>query len=143
MEINIHTVDKIVVSEKDYIDYFLTHNYNENMFNSDGTINKNYNSFKKTGLIAKIFDEHWNETYQNNKDLIDKYRCNATTEVEKIINCYNKNLGCSVYECPDCNEIVFVGHTCNLDSVHLVVISINYKELKTFYLLLTIVSIDK
>ena len=112
MEINIHTVDKIVVSEKDYIDYFLTHNYNENMFNSDGTINKNYNSFKKTGLIAKIFDEHWNETYQNNKDLIDKYRCNATTEVEKIINCYNKNLGCSVYECPDCNEIVFVGHTC-------------------------------
>ena len=54
MEINIHTVDKIVVSEKDYIDYFLTHNYNENMFNSDGTINKNYNSFKKLVLLQKF-----------------------------------------------------------------------------------------
>ena len=27
-------------------------------------------------------------------------------------DCYNKNLGCSVYECPQCNDIIFVGHTC-------------------------------
>ncbi|MBR2787502.1 MAG: transposase zinc-binding domain-containing protein, partial [Clostridia bacterium] len=32
--------------------------------------------------------------------------------IKKIIDCYNKNLGCSVYECPHCHDIIFVGHTC-------------------------------
>jgi len=38
------------------------------MFKSDGSLNQKYNSFKKTGTIAKIFEEHWESFYQNNKD---------------------------------------------------------------------------
>lgn len=45
---------KICISKEDSINYFLSHNYNDNMFNSDGSINARYNSNKKTCLIAKI-----------------------------------------------------------------------------------------
>ncbi len=91
---------------------FLKNNYNENMIKSDGSLNPKYNSFKKTGIIASIFEDHWDYVYSENKDLIDKYRPNANKEINKVIDCYNKNLGCSAYECPNCHEIIFVGHTC-------------------------------
>ena len=58
--INTHQIDHICTDIETFKDYFLEHNYNSNMFNSDGTLNKNYNSFKKTGLIAQIFEDHWN-----------------------------------------------------------------------------------
>lgn len=110
--IKVHKVNHICVELDTFKDYYLNHNYNENMFNDDGTLNKNYNSFKKTGLIAQIFEEHWNDVYNEQKEKIDLYRPNAPSEINKIIDCHNKNLGCSVYECPDCHDMVFVGHTC-------------------------------
>ncbi|MGM9834765.1 MAG: transposase [Bacilli bacterium] len=100
------------MDEKDFINYFLDRELDYNMFNSDGSLNKNYNSFKKTGTIASIFEDYWEEVYSQNKSLIDKYRPNANEEVNKIINCFNKDLGCSVYECPNCHDIIFLGHTC-------------------------------
>ena len=105
--------DKIVCTSLFQLkDFFLHHNYNDNMFNLDGSINKNYNSSKKTGLISKIFEDHWDSFYSDNKDTVDKYRPNAPREIQKIIDCHNKNLGCNVYECPKCHEIVFIGNTC-------------------------------
>ncbi len=91
---------------------FLENNYDENMFQSDGSLNPNYNSFKKTGLIAQIFEDHWDFVYSKHQDVVDKYRPNAPIEVQKIIDCHNKDLGCSVYQCPHCHDFVFVGHTC-------------------------------
>lgn len=32
--------------------------------------------------------------------------------MKKIIDCYNKDLGCSLYECHTCHDIIFVGLTC-------------------------------
>ena len=92
--------------------YHLTHDYNENMFKADGSLNPDYNSFKKTGLIAKIFEDWWNFVYSKHKEQIDRCRPNAPIEVQKIIDCHNKNLGCSVYQCPECLDFIFVGHTC-------------------------------
>ena len=40
--------------------YYLNNNYNDNMFKLDGSLNPNYNSSKKTGTFAQIFEEHWN-----------------------------------------------------------------------------------
>lgn len=90
----------------------LPNTYDENMFNPDGSINKNYNSFKKTGLIAQILDDHWNDFYAKNQEIVDQYRNNAPEEIDKIIKCANKQLGCSIYTCPNCHDAVFVGHTC-------------------------------
>ncbi len=100
------------VSEDDFINFFLDRDFDNNCFNSDGSINKHYNSFKKTGTIASIFEDHWQQVYSLNKDIIDKYRPNADLEINKIIDCYNKNLGYSIYECPNCHDIIFLGHTC-------------------------------
>ena len=100
------------IKESEFLDFYNSRTYNANWFNDDGSLNKNYNSFKSTGIIASIFEDHWDKTYSDNKELIDKYRPNATIEVQKIIDCYNKNLGCSLYECPHCHDIVFIGHTC-------------------------------
>ena len=100
------------INENDFIDFYNSRTYNANCFNDDGSLNKNYNSFKSTGIIAQIFDDHWNSTYLANKHIIDLYRPNADKEIHKIIDCYNKNLGCSLYECPNCHDIVFIGHTC-------------------------------
>lgn len=100
------------LSYDQFINYYLNNEYNENMFNSDGHINSNYNSFKKTGIIPKIFEEHWDLFYLENKELVDLYRPNADKEIHKIIDCKNKDLGCSVYECPDCGDLVFIGNTC-------------------------------
>lgn len=93
-------------------EYLLPNTYDENMFNSDGNINPKYNSLKRTGLIAQIFEEHWNEFYNENKELVDKYRSNAPSEIEKIIKCANKELGYSIYTCPECHDAVFISHTC-------------------------------
>lgn len=92
--------------------FFLDHEYNENIFNEDGSINADYNSFKRTGLIADIIEDHWNSVYQKNKSIIDLTRPNADKEMNKIIDCHNKNLGCSIYQCPNCNDFIFIGHTC-------------------------------
>ena len=92
--------------------YYMGNNYDENMFDSDGNINPNYNSFKKTGIIATIFEDYWSSIYNANKNIIDKYKPNANKEVQKIIDCHNKSLGCSIYECPECHNFIFVGHTC-------------------------------
>ena len=100
------------IKECDFLDFYNSRTYNANCFNDDGSLNKNYNSFKSTGIIAQIFEDHWDSTYLANKQLIDKFRPNAPIEVQKIIDCYNKNLGCSLYECPTCHDIVFIGHTC-------------------------------
>ncbi len=48
-------------------DVYLENNYDENMFKPDGSINPYYNSFKKTGIIASIFEEHWNTVYSDLK----------------------------------------------------------------------------
>ena len=100
------------VKECEFLEYYNSRTFNANCFNQDGSLNKHYNSFKSTGVIASIFEDHWESTYFTNKDIIDKYRPNAVIEVQKIIDCYNKDLGCSIYECPNCHDIIFVGHTC-------------------------------
>lgn len=110
--INVHNVNNICVSIDQFKDYYLNHNYNENMFKSDGTLNNKYNSFKKTGTIAEIFEDWWDKIPTTEKEIILKYRQNAEFEIKKIIDCNNKNLGCSVYECPECHDFIFVGHTC-------------------------------
>lgn len=100
------------IDESKFLDFYISRSFNANCFNDDGSLNKNYNSKKVTGTIAQIFEDHWDNFYSSNKTLIDKYRPNANKEVHKIIDCYNKDLGCSVYECPNCHDIVFIGHTC-------------------------------
>ena len=109
---NVHQVNHICVTLDQFKDYYLEHNYNESMFKSDGSINPRYNSNKKTGLIAKIMEDHWKNYYNLNKEKVDKFRPNANKEILKIIDCYNKNLGCSVHECPNCHDYIFIGHTC-------------------------------
>ena len=100
------------IKESEFLEFYNSRTFSANCFNEDGSLNKNYNSFKSTGIIASIFEDHWESFYITNKDTIDKYRPNAPAEIKKIIDCYNKNLGCSVYECPTCHDIVFIGHTC-------------------------------
>lgn len=82
------------------------------MVDKNGKLNPDYNSFKKTGIVPSIFEDWWDFVYSNHKDAIDAARPNACAEVEKIIACHNKDLGCSVYQCPECQDCFFVGHTC-------------------------------
>ena len=105
-------IEKACLSIKQFKDCYLKNSYNENILNSDGSINKNYNSKKKTGLIAQIIEDGWNKMPVDEKNFILKYSKNADIEIKKVIDCHNKNLGCSVYECPECHECVFIGHTC-------------------------------
>ena len=100
------------IKEYEFLEFYNSRTFNANCFNDDGSLNKNYNSFKSTGIIASIFEDHWENTYLENKSIIDKYRPNASQEIQKIIDCANKNLGCSLYVCPHSNDIVFIGHTC-------------------------------
>ena len=109
---NIIEIDKPYMSEQEFIEFMLDRDYNENMFNKDGTLNKNYNSSKVTGLISTILEEHSNDFFNKYGKQIDKYRPNAYTEIQKVIDCHNKNLGCSLYQCPNCGDFVFIGHTC-------------------------------
>lgn len=112
MDNNIVNDKKICMPRQHFVDYFLTHNYNENMFNNDGSINPKYNSLKKTGIIAQIFEDQWDNFYLQSKDIVDKYRPNTPFEVKKVIDCHNKNLGCTVCECSNCHDVIFVGNTC-------------------------------
>ena len=106
------------MTKKKYVtlDFFKTFclpkTYDENMFKSDGSINPKYNSFKKTGVIAQIFEDYWDIVYSKYGDVIDKYRPNANKEIKKIIDCKNKDLGYNIFTCPKCNDIVFIGNTC-------------------------------
>ena len=100
------------ISLETFKDCFLNHEYNENMFLENGKINPNYNSRKKTGLIAQILEDHWDSVYQKHAISIEEYRPNAKKEIQKVIDCHNKDLGCSLYECPNCHDYIFVGHTC-------------------------------
>lgn len=109
---NVIKIDKPCISEQEFIEFMLERNYNENMFNKDGTLNKNYNSFKVTGVISTILEDHSDEFFNKYGEQVDKYRPNAYTEIQKIIDCHNKNLGCSLYQCPNCGDFVFIGHTC-------------------------------
>ena len=109
---NVIKIDKPCISEQEFIEFMLEKNYNENMFNKDGTLNKNYNSFKVTGVISTILEDHSDEFFNKYGEQVDKYRPNAYTEIQKIIDCHNKNLGCSLYQCPNCGDFVFIGHTC-------------------------------
>ena len=52
-------------------------------------------------FYVKIFEEF---KLDNIKNSILKYKPNADKEIKKIINCYNKNLGCNIYHCPNCNK---------------------------------------
>lgn len=103
---------KEAISLDTFKEVFLDHEYNENMFLENGKINPNYNSHKKTGLIAQILEDHWDSVYQKHNISIDEYRPNAKKEIQKVIDCHNKDLGCSLYECPNCHDYIFVGHTC-------------------------------
>lgn len=110
--VKVTKINHLGLSIDEFKNYYLKNNYNENMFNKDGSINLNYNSRKKTGLIAQIFEDHWFSLPNDIKQSILKYKPNADKEISKIIDCHNKNIGCSVYKCPDCGDISFIGHTC-------------------------------
>lgn len=89
------------------------HILDDSKFDKDGfIISENNNNYKTTGIISKIFEDHWDNYYSKYKFSINKIRPNANKEVTKIINCSNHNLGFSVYSCSKCNEIIFSHHTC-------------------------------
>ena len=75
------------IKECEFLEFYNSRTYTANCFIDDGSLNKNYNSFKKTGVIATIFEDHWDKTYSDNKELIDKFHPNASSEVQKIIDC--------------------------------------------------------
>lgn len=89
------------------------HIFDENKFDKDGFIimENNFN-YKSTGIIAKIFEDHWYSYYSKYKITVDSKRPNAYKEINKVINCANHNLGASVYVCPIDNEVIFSHHTC-------------------------------
>lgn len=106
------TINNLELNVNEFKEFYLKNSYDENMFKKDGSINPEYNSKKKTGVIAQIFEDHWFNLNSHTKQSILKYKPNAEKEINKIINCHNKNLGCNVYQCPDCHEVCFIGHTC-------------------------------
>mgnify|MGYP002627200207 CR=1 FL=1 len=108
----IHNVDNICVTKDQFINFYLARNYNENMFNIDGSINFNYNSQKKACIISKIAEDWWDKFSIQNFDMLKKFRPNAFEEFQKIIDCMNKDLGCNAYSCPNCGELCFIGNTC-------------------------------
>ena len=73
------------ISIKEFKEYFLDKTYNENMFNTDGSINTNYNSFKKTGTIAKILEDHWDKVYEKYKINIDKKDLTHLKKLKRLL----------------------------------------------------------
>lgn len=63
--------NKKIIKENEFIEFYNSRRYEANCFNEDGSLNKNYNFFKSTGLIASIFEDHWKEVYFKNKKIID------------------------------------------------------------------------
>ena len=55
------------LSIDDFKSYCINHSYNDNMFNTDRSINYNYNSNKKTGLISQIIEDGWSSMLSNIK----------------------------------------------------------------------------
>ena len=39
------------IKEKDFLEFYNSRTYNANCFNDDGSLNKNYNSFKEKHLL--------------------------------------------------------------------------------------------
>lgn len=72
--------NKKIIKENECIEFYNSRRYEANCFNEDGSLNKNYNFFKSTGLIASIFEDHWKEVYFKNKKIIDYLRPNAPIE---------------------------------------------------------------
>ena len=58
---NIIEIVKPCMSEQEFIEFILERDYNENMFNKDGTLDKNYNSSKVTGIISTILEIYSDE----------------------------------------------------------------------------------
>ena len=50
------------INGNDFFEFYNSRAYTANCFNDDGSLNKNYNSFKTTGVIASIFEDHWDQT---------------------------------------------------------------------------------
>lgn len=89
------------------------HIIGDNKFDENGfIIMENDHNYKSTGIISKIFEDHWDSYYSKYKTIIDLKRSNADKEVHKVIDCSNHNLGASVYVCEKCNELIFSHHTC-------------------------------
>ena len=89
------------------------HILDDSKFDKDGyIIMKNKKNYKKTGIVARILEDKWNDFYKKYKDKLDIIRPNANEEVKKVIACANGELGASVYLCPICNEIYYCHHTC-------------------------------
>ena len=89
------------------------HILDDNKFDNDGfIIMENDFNHKTTGIISKIFEDHWFNYYSLYKSTIDSIRPNANKEINKIIDCSNHNLGASVYVCPNDDEVIFSHHTC-------------------------------
>ena len=74
------------IEETEFLTYFNNRTFDDNMFNSNDSLNKNYNSFKKTGVIAQIFEDHWDSVYTKNALLINQYRPYADKEIHKVID---------------------------------------------------------
>ena len=89
-----HLIDTPCMTIDQFVEYYNSHNFKGQMFDKDGKFNHNYNNYKKTGLIAKIFEDHWKDYYLLNKDKVDKYRPNADYEINKVIDCFNQNCKC-------------------------------------------------
>ena len=131
------------IKECEFLNFYNSRTYSANCFNEDGSLNKNYNSFKSTGMIASIFEDHWENTYLENKSIIDKYRPNANNEIQKLLIVQIKNLVVlftNVLLVTILSSLVIL---VNLVFAHLVVISTKTIELKISFKLLTIVNIGK
>ena len=59
--------EKVVLPLSIFKDEYCKNNYNENMFREDGFLNPKYNSSKKTGTIASIFEDYWDSVYSKTK----------------------------------------------------------------------------
>ena len=60
--------------------------------------------------LKDIFDDNWENFLRDNPNLY--IRKVVHKEVNRMIKCKTIKLGYSLYECPNCNKIKFVFHTC-------------------------------
>lgn len=101
------------LSKTEFNNWSKIHITDDSKFDDNGNIiMENSANYKHTGIIAKIFEDHFNEYYNSYKETIDKLRPNAREEVQKIIDCANHNLGVNVYICDKCGDVTFSSHTC-------------------------------